>query len=127
MTDFDTALSAAAQRLMEAKKLALLREMEIEVARKHGEIAWRAEYEPVVRKVAYDTAHWMVAEVSQWLLTEDEVRERLADVLRERHAVADPLASEIVATVRSVLSELVTEIKFGDEPDEDSDAGPLVP
>lgn len=112
MTDFDTALSAAAQRLMEAEKLALLRKMEIEAARKHGEIAWRAEYEPVVRKVAYDTAQWMVDEVSKWLLTEDEVGERLADVLRERHAVADPLASEIVATVRSVLSELVTETKI---------------
>lgn len=127
MTDFDTALSAAAQRLVEAETQALLRQAEIEVARKHADIEWRAEYEPVVRKVAYDTAHWMVAETAKWLLTEDEVGERLADALRERHAVADPLASEIVATVRSVLSALVAEINIVDGPGEDSDAGPLVP
>ena len=131
MTDFDTALNAAARRLVEAKKHALIRQAEIKVAREHAEIEWRAECEPVVRKVALEVAHDVadrtVAEVAKWLLTEDEVGEKLADALRERHAVADPLALEIVATVRSVLSALVAEIEIVDGPDEDSDAGPLVP
>lgn len=127
MTDFNTALSAAAQRLVEAETQALVRQMEAEIERQTKEIEWRAEYEPIVREAALRSARWTVAEVAKWLLTEDEVEERLADALREHHAVADPLASEIVATVRSVLSALVEEIKFGDEPDEDSDAGPLVP
>ncbi|MDQ0755617.1 hypothetical protein [Arthrobacter sp. B3I4] len=127
MTDFGTALSAAAQRLVEAETQALLRQVEIEVARKHADIEWRAEYEPIIRKVGNETARWTVAEVAKWLLTEDEVGERLADALRERHAVADPLASEIAATVRSVLSALVAEINIVDGPGEDSDAGPLVP
>ena len=116
MTDFNW--NAAVQRLVEAKKQAMVRQME-------AEIKWRAEYEPVVRKVANETARWTVAEVAKALLTEDEVGERLADALRERHAVVDPLASEIVATVRSVMSAIVAEIIDG--PGEDSDAGPLVP
>ncbi|MFF2032029.1 hypothetical protein [Arthrobacter sp. NPDC058192] len=118
MTDFHTAFSAAARRLVDARMQALLRQ-------KEAEIKWRAEYEPVVRKVANETARWMAEEVAKMLLTEDEVGEKLADALRERHAVADPLASEIVATVRSVVSAVVAEIFDG--PGEDSDAGPLVP
>ncbi|MEV7636610.1 hypothetical protein AB0N71_10605 [Pseudarthrobacter enclensis] len=121
MTDFDTSWNAAVQRLVQAKKQALLREMEIEADRERR----RAEYEPIIRKVANETARWMVEEVAKWLLTEDEVGEKLADALRERHAVADPLASEIVATVRSVVSAVVAEIFDG--PGEDSDAGPLLP
>ncbi|WP_426004863.1 hypothetical protein ACPFL9_20380 [Paenarthrobacter sp. NyZ202] len=113
MTDFNW---NAVQRLVEAKKQAMVRQME-------AETKWRAEYEPVVRKVANETVRWTVAEVAKALLTEDEVEERLADALRERHAVVDPLASEIVATVRSVMSAIVAEIIDG--PGEDSDAGPL--
>ena len=121
----DSNLNAAIQRLVEAKKQAMVRKLEIEAAREHAEIEWRAEYEPVVRKVAlgvaYDVMHVTVAEVSKWLLTEDEVGERLVDALREHHSVADPLASEIVATVRSVLSTLVADIEvvgeFGNAPD----------
>ena len=127
MTDFGTAISAAAQRLVEDETQALLRQIEIEAARKHADIERRAEYEPIIREAALRSARWTVAEVAKWLLTEDEVGERLADALRERHAVADPLASEIVATVRSVLSALVAEINIVDGPGEDSDAGPLVP
>ncbi|MCQ1945512.1 MULTISPECIES: hypothetical protein [unclassified Arthrobacter] len=127
----DSNLNAAVQRLVEAKKQAMVRKLEIEVAREHAEIEWRAEYEPVVRKVAlgvaYDVVHVTVAEVSKWLLTEDEVGERLADALREHHSVADPLVSEIVATVRSVLSALVADIEIVDESGDDSDARPLVP
>lgn len=127
MTDFDTALSAAARRLVGAQTQALVRQMEAEFERQTKEIEWRAEYEPIVREAALGSARWTVAEVAKWLLTEDEVGERLADALRERHAVADPLASEIVATVRSVLSALVAEIECVDGPGEDSDAGLLVP
>lgn len=123
MTDFNTSWNAAVQRLVEAKKQALLREMEIEADSERR----RAEYEPIIRKVANETAHWTVAEVAKWLLTEDEVGERLADAIREHHAVADPLASEIAATVRSVLSALVTDISIVAGLGEDSDAGPLVP
>jgi hypothetical protein len=131
MTGFNTSWNAAVQRLVEAKKQALLREteqallreMEIEADRERR----RAEYEPLIRKVGNETARWTVAEVAKWLLTEDEVGERLADALRERHAVADPLASEIAATVRSVLSALVADINIVAGPGEDSDAGPLVP
>ncbi|MDM7989927.1 hypothetical protein [Arthrobacter sp. zg-Y877] len=127
----DSNWNAAVQRLVEAKKQAMVRKLEIEVAREHAEIEWRAEYEPVVRKVAlsvaYDAVHVTVAEVSKWLLTEDEVGERLADALREHHSVADPLVSEIVATVRSVLSALVADIEIVDESGDDSDACPLVP
>lgn len=116
MTDFN----ASIQRLVEAKKQAMVRRME-------AEIKWRAEYEPVVRKVAHDAAHHTVAEVAKMLLTEDEVGERLADALRERHTLADPLASEIVATVRSVLSALVADTNSVCVICEDSDAGQLVP
>lgn len=105
----------------------MVRKLEIETAREHAEIEWRAEYEPVVRKVALGVAHAMVAEVSKWLLTEDEVGEKLVDALREHHSVADPLASEIVGTLRSVLSVLVADIEIIDESGDDSDAGPLVP
>lgn len=114
MTDSDW--NAVIQRLIEAKKQAMVRKLEIEAAQEHAEIEWRAEYEPVVRKVAlgvgYDAVHLTVAEVSKWLLTEDEVGERLVDALREHHSVADPLASGIVATVRSVLSALVADIEI---------------
>lgn len=127
----DSNLNAAIQRLVEAKKQAMVRELEIEAAREHAEIEWRAEYEPVVRKVAlgvaHDVMHLAVAEVSKWLLTEDEVGERLVDALREHHSVADPLASEIVATVRSVVSALVADIEIVDGSGDDSDARPLVP
>lgn len=129
MTDSDW--NAAIQRLIEAKKQTMVRKLEIEAAREHAEIEWRAEYEPVVRKVAlgvaYDAVHLTVAEVSKWLLTEDEVGERLADALREHHSIADPLASEIVATVRSILSALVADIEIVDGSGDDSDARPLVP
>lgn len=111
---------ASGRRLVDARMQALLRQ-------KEAEIKWRAEYEPVVRKVANETARWMAEEVAKMLLTEDEVGERLAEALRERHAVAGPLASEIVATVRSVVSALVAEINIVDGPGEGSDAGPLVP
>lgn len=120
MMDFNTAWNASIQGLVEAEMLALLRETE-------AEIEWRAEYEPVVREVALESVRWTVAEVAKALLTEDEVGEKLADALRERHAVVDPLASEIIATVRSVLSALVADTNIVCEPGEDSDAGPLVP
>lgn len=125
MTDFNW--NASIQRLVEAKKQAVLREIEIKVARENDEIEWRAEYEPVVREAVLGSARWTVAEVAKALLTEDEVGEKLADALRERHAVVDPLASEIIATVRSVLSALVADTNIVCEPGEDSDAGPLVP
>lgn len=123
MTDFNASWNATVQRLVEAKKQALLREMEIEADREQR----RAEYEPIIRKVANETARFTLAEVAKMLLTEDEVGEKLADALRERHAVADPLASEIAATLRSVLSALVADIDIVAGPGEDMDADPLVP
>lgn len=113
----------AIQRLIDAKVQAMIREFEIE----HAEIKRRAEYEPVIRESMLDAGRHAVDEIAKMLLTDDEVGEKLADALRERHAVADPLATEIVATVRSVLSALVADIEIVCGPGEDSDAGPLVP
>ena len=131
MTDFNTSWNAAVQRLVEAKKQALLRETEQALLRKMGIEAdrerRRAEYEPAIRESMLDAGRYAVAEIAKMLLTDDEVGEKVADALRERHAVADPLASEIVATVRSVLSALVADIEIVCGPGEDSDAGPLVP
>lgn len=53
----DSNFNAAILRLVEAKKLAMVRKLEIEAAREHAEIKWRAEYEPVVRNVALGVAH----------------------------------------------------------------------
>ena len=114
-----TSLNAAIQGLVEAKKQELFRQAEAEITK-------RALYE-LVREIAGEAAHFTVAEVAQMLLTDDEVGEKLTDALRERHAVADPLASEIVATVRSVLSALVAEIPIVDGLGEELPAGSLVP
>lgn len=113
-----TDLNATIQRLIEAKKQELFRQTQAEITR-------RAVYE-LVREIAGEAAHFTLAAVAQTLLTDDEVGKKLTDALRERHAVADPLASEIVETVRSVLSALVAEIALVDDRGE-LPKGSLVP
>lgn len=123
MTDFN----ASFQRLLEAKKQAMFRQAHAEIERRTKEVEWRAEYEPVIRESMVDAGHHVIDEIAKMLLTDDEVGDKLADALRERHAVADPLATRIVATVRSVLSALVADIEVVCRAGEDSDASPLVP